>query len=324
MPLPSDTRQLADVAATTLDGYMKELVENVFNSNALWVRLASRDRIILDGGDKIRQSIIYDKLNSGWYTGLDEFDVSRKLTKTPMIFSWKQIWANISIDGLSMLQNAGAAKVIDMVETEQETARLTLSDALGTALYGDGQGTVTSTKALDGLLAAVDDSTNFGTYGGISRAVADSVGLAIRGKYDATGGPFSLPAVNTQFGLATIQPEKPDLIVTTQTLWNKFWERAQPSQRTPSGPGFDDLARIGFDTINFNGAAVVVDSKPTTGSVFGLNTKSIKLVVHRDRDFHFTGFKIPINQDAIVGQILWAGNLVVPSPRLNFQMRNLT
>jgi hypothetical protein len=297
---------------------------NVFNSNALWVRLASRDRIILDGGDKIRQSIIYDKLNSGWYTGLDEFDVSRKLTKTPMIFSWKQIWANISIDGLSMLQNAGAAKVIDMVETEQETARLTLSDALGTALYGDGQGTVTSSKALDGLLAAVDDSTNYSTYGGISRATADAVGLAIRGKYDATGGTFSLPAVNTQFGLATIQPEKPDLIVTTQTLWNKFWERAQPSQRTPSGPGFDDLARIGFDTINFNGAAVVVDSKPSAGSVFGLNTKSIKLIVHRDRDFHFTGFKIPINQDAIVGQILWAGNLVVPSPRLNFQMRNLT
>jgi hypothetical protein len=160
MPLPSDTRQLADVAATTLDGFLKDLVENVFNSNALWVRLASRDRIILDGGDKIRQSIIYDKLNSGWYSGLDEFDVSRKLTKTPMIFSWKQIWANISIDGLSMLQNAGAAKVIDMVETEQETARLTLSDALGTALFGDGTGVVTSTKALDGLLAAVDDSKN--------------------------------------------------------------------------------------------------------------------------------------------------------------------
>jgi hypothetical protein len=108
MPLPSDTRQLADVAATTLDAFLKELVENVFESKALFVRLASRDRIILDGGDKIRQSIIYDKLNSDWYSGLDEFDVSRKLTKTPMIFSWKQIWANISIDGLSMLQNAGA------------------------------------------------------------------------------------------------------------------------------------------------------------------------------------------------------------------------
>jgi len=324
MPLPSDTRQLADIAATTLDTFLKDLVENVFQSNALWVRLASRDRIILDGGDKIRQSIIYDKLNSDWYTGLDEFNVARKLTKTPMLFSWKQCWANISIDGLSMLQNAGAAKVIDLVETEMETAKLTLSDMLGTAVYGDGTGTVTSAKALDGLLAAIDDNSNYSTYGGISRAVADAVGLAIRGIYDATGGTFSLPAVNTLFGSATIQPEKPDLIVTTQTLWNKFWERAQPSQRMPSGPGFDDLARLGFEAINVNGAAVVVDSKPTAGTIWGLNTKNIKLVVHRDRDFHFTGFKIPINQDAIVGQILWAGNLVVPSPRLHFQGRNFT
>lgn len=324
MGLPSDSRQLADIAATTLDTYLKDLVENVFNSNALWVRLASRDRIMLDGGDKIRQSIIYDKLNSDWYTGLDEFDVTRKLTKVPLIFTWKQAYANISIDGLSMLQNSGAAKVIDLVETEMETAKLTISDMLGTGVFGDGTGTVTSAKALDGLLVAVDDSTNYSTYGGVSRATADAVGLAIRGIYNATGGTFSLPAVNTEFGRATIQPEKPDLLCTTQTLWNKFWERVQPSQRTPSGPGFDDLARIGFDTINFNGAAVTVDSHCATGYLFGLNTKNVKLLVHRDRDFHFTGFKIPINQDAIVGQILWAGNLVVPSPRLHFQMRNLS
>ena len=48
-----------------------------------------------------------------------------------------------------------------------------------------------------------------------------------------------------------------------------------------------------------------------------------EIVVHRDRDFHFTGFKVPINQDAIVGQILWAGNLVVPAPRMHFQMRSV-
>lgn len=168
MGLPSDSRQLADIAATTLDTYLKDLVENVFNSNALWVRLASRDRIMLDGGDKIRQSIIYDKLNSDWYTGLDEFDVTRKLTKVPLIFTWKQAYANISIDGLSMLQNSGAAKVIDLVETEMETAKLTISDMLGTGVFGDGTGTVTSAKALDGLLVAVDDAK-------LRRFVASSV-----------------------------------------------------------------------------------------------------------------------------------------------------
>jgi hypothetical protein len=95
----------------------------------------------------------------------------------------------------------------------------------------------------------------------------------------------------------------------------------QPSQRYPVGPGFDALAKIGFDAININGAAVVVDAHSPAGYVWGLNTRYVKLVMHEKRDFHFTGFKVPINQDAIVGQILWAGNLVVTSPRLQFQMR---
>jgi hypothetical protein len=56
-----------------------------------------------------------------------------------------------------MLQNSGAAKVIDLVEAEMDTARLTIADLLGVGLMGDGQGVVTSAKAMDGLLAAIDD-----------------------------------------------------------------------------------------------------------------------------------------------------------------------
>jgi len=249
--------------------------------------------------------------------------VSRKETKVPMVFDWRQLWVNLSIDGLTMLQNAGAAKVIDLVDTETDTARLTIADTLGTGLFGDGTGTVTSAKAINGLLQAVDDSTNYSTYGGITRG-ADAVGLAVKGVYDATGGAISLSAVNAQFGVATIQPEKPDLIVTTQTLWSKLWDRVQPQQRYPTGPAFNDLAEIGFDVININGASIVVDSHVPSGYLFGLNTNYVKLVVHSQRDFHFTGFKVPINQDAIVGQILWAGNMVAMAPRMHFQMRGLT
>ncbi len=102
--------------------------------------------------------------------------------------------------------------------------------------------------------------------------------------------------------------------------WNKIWDRVTPAQRYPTGPNFDDVARVGFDSINVNGAAVVVDSHVAAGQVVGLTTDYVKLIVHKDRDFHFTGFKIPIDQDAIVGQILWAGNLVCANPRLNFLM----
>ena len=75
----------------------------------------------------------------------------------PLLFSWKQAWTNLTIDGLTMLQNSGAAKVIDLVEAEMDTARLTIADLLGIGLMGDGQGVVTSAKAIDGLLSAIDD-----------------------------------------------------------------------------------------------------------------------------------------------------------------------
>ena len=106
--------------------------------------------------------------------------------------------------------------------------------------------------------------------------------------------------------------------------WNKLWDRVQPQQRYPTGPGFDGLAKIGFDVININGAAVIVDSHIASGYGFGINSNYVKLIMHRERDFHFTGFKTPINQDAVVGQILWAGNLVVSSPRMHFQWRGKT
>ena len=324
MPLPTDSRTLADVAATTVDKYLPGVVDTVFQSNALWIRLAERERILVDGGDRLRQAIQYDKLNAGWYSGLDTFDTSRKLTKVPMIFQWKQCWVNISIDGLSMLQNSGAAKMLDMVETEMDGARLTVSDLLGIGVFGDGTGSATPTKALDGLLAAVDDGTNYSTYGGLSRSGGDAIATAVSGIYDATAGAITLPDINTQMGKATIQPEKPDLIATTQTLWNKLWERVQPTQRYPTGPAFDAIARVGFDVININGAAVIVDSHVPAGHAFGLNTSYVKLIMHRDRDFHFTGFKSPINQDAVVGQVLWAGNLVIQRPGSNFHMAGRT
>ena len=75
MALPTDSRQLADVAASAVDSYLPGLIDLFFNSNAMWVRLASKERAILDGGDLIRQPILYDKLNAGSYSGLDRKSV---------------------------------------------------------------------------------------------------------------------------------------------------------------------------------------------------------------------------------------------------------
>lgn len=323
MANPTDSRSLGDVASAAVDAYLPGLIDNFFNSNPFWIRLASKERILLDGGDLIRQPIIHDRVNGGSYSGLDTFDIQRRATKTVMQFDWAQYEANVTIDGRTLLKTSGAgSRVLDLVEAEMEIARLTLAELLGADLFLDGTGN--SSKAILGLIAAVDDGTNVASYGGITRSANGTQGTAVTGNLNTTGGALSLPLINTAMGSATIQPHRPDLIITTQAMWDRFWERSQPQQRESSGPGFDDLARVGYTAINFNGAAVVVDSHCAAGNAWLLNTDFFKLVIHRDRDFEWTGFQKPSNQDAMVGQILWAGQLVCMAPRLHTRMTGLT
>jgi len=323
MALPADIRTtLGDIAATAVDNYLPGLIDLFFNSNPILVRLMSKERVLLDGGDNIRQPILYDRVNGGSYSGLDTFDISRRRTRTVLQFDWSQYYANLTVDGRTLLKTSGAGtRVLDLVEAEMETARLTLAELMGVDLFGDG--TANDSKVLIGLIAAIDDGTNVTKYGGITRD-SSVEGTAVKGNLNTTGGALNLALVNTAMGSATIQPHRPDLVASPQAMWDRFWERVQPSQREPVGPGFDDLARVGFNAINFNGAAVVVDSHVAAGNVWLINTDFLKLIIHRDRDFYFAGWQKPTDQDALVGQILWAGQLVCQAPRLSTRMTGLT
>jgi len=84
------------------------------------------------------------------------------------------------------------------------------------------------------------------------------------------------------------------------------------------------MANIGFDTLVFNGADVVVDAKVPSGQWFGLNTRWVKMIVHVSRMWSFTGWKYPTNADQMIGQILWAGEIVVQQPRMCYFTSNIT
>ena len=318
MAIPLDTRQLSDIATSTVDQRMPQLVDNVFIGAPLFVRLKSRNNIMMDGGDRIRQAIVYDTLPGGSYGVGDSFDTSRRNIMESLLFDWKRYYINITMEGLEDLQNAGASKVIDLVSAKMDAAELTMIQNLGGDLYGTGGG-----NAITGLRAAVDNGDLIGTYGGLTRDTTAS-GSAATGNVDTTGGVFSLSLMNTtMMGTGTgptLGREKPDLIVTTQTIWNQWWERVQPSQRF----GSEDLKAVGMDAIRFNGADVVVDPQVPAGLVYFLNTRFIKLVIHSQRNFIFRGWFETSNRDERLGQILWAGELVVPSPRLQALVTSVT
>lgn len=321
--VPSLTEILDNVGTSTISARLPGLFDNVYGSNPVIARLLQRNKVIEDGGKDIRQRTIYAKKPSGWYSGLDTFDTSKAETRTEMVFNWKQHEVNITVDGLTLLKNSGGKAIYDLVNDEMDEAEITAADDFGTALFGDG--TASNGKVITGLRAVCDNGDLVATYGGITRSsTAQTAGLAVRGNVSTTGVTFSLAQMNTYFGTAVIGTEKPDVIATTQTLWNKWWERAQPSQRFPAGDARGNLAKVGFSGIECNGAEVVVDSHVSANHIFFLNTKFLKLVVHNKRLFTPTGWKYPTDQDAAIQQLLSALELVCASPRLQNLATNVS
>ena len=323
MATPTKSTTLNNLATLTVHYTIPKLVDNIYGSNPAFARLMMRGNVTLDGGLDIRQPIVYKKGLAASYGKGDVFNTTLNENKTALIFNWKRYYSPITIDKVEALQNQGARKVIDDVAAELELARLDLEDQLGTDLFGDGTGN--GSKAINGLNDICDDSTNTSTYGGITySSTAGEAGLAIKSNLNSTGGAFSLSMVQTQYGNATIGSEKPDLIICTQSIWDSFWARVQPAQRYEMTGAAKDMADIGFNVINFNGSAVIADSHCPSGVIYGLNTAHLFLVVHRDRNIVFEGWKEFANQDQMTGQILWLGNLVSDSPRLQFKIESVT
>jgi hypothetical protein len=323
MPPPSLTYLLDNVGTSTVEHRLDGLIDQFFDSNPLAARLLQQDRITVEGGRDIRQRIIYTNKPGGSYRGLDPFDTSQKESRTEMRFDWKQYYINITVDGLSLLQNSGPEQIADLVSDEMDEAEISGPDYIGTDVFGDGTGN--GGKAITGLRAALDDGTTYGTYGGITRSsTTGTAGYAVRGNVNTTAVSFSLPQTNTYFQQATIGKQKPNLIITTQALWNKFWERSQPAQRFSAGSTSNNMASIGFDTVVFNGADVVEDSHCPSSHIYFLNTNWLKMVVHSKRMWTPTGWKYPTNQDAAIQQLLWAGELVCRSPRLQSLATSVT
>lgn len=313
------TIDIEDVAATTLQHRIPTLVDNFYVASPLFKMLDMQDRIVADGGTRVEQPFIFARGPGGSYRGFDTLDITRRRTKSLLLFEWSQYYASVSLDGLTRLRASGVNNVIDMVDSELQSAEIGLKDDLGTDTFLDGTGN--AGKAIVGLDLALNTT---GTYGGINRAT-DLEGTAIRGNRDAAGGTLILPAIQSMWGDCSFGNEHPNLIITTQNLFDQIWNRLQPQQRFPQGGNGEQLAAAGFNTIMFNNVPVVVDQRCPAGTLWELNTNYIKLVPHVARaNIEVEGPLPSVNQDVRVWKLYWMGCLVVQGPRFSGVMTGLT
>ena len=288
--------------STTLANYRDKLTDNVFTARPLTYWLMDKGRIQTEsGGTKIVEQLIYGKNSTvSSYSGYETLSLTPQDGISAAEYDWKQYGASIAISGIEEAKNNGEHAIINLLEAKIMQAEESLREGFNQMFFADGTGN--SGKNWNGLGNLVESGN---TVGGINSATAGNEYW--RSYEENTAGALTLLQMATAYNSTSVGNDHPDVILTTQTLFEKYESLLQPQLRYTD----TKTADAGFQNLLFKSAPIMYDTHCTAGVMYFLNSKYIKLVGHSDKWFAQTEFVRPENQDARFALIMCYGNLVV-------------
>ena len=288
--------------STTLANYRDKLTDNVFSARPLTYWLSDKGRIRTEsGGTKIVEQLIYgqnDTVKS--YSGYETLSLTPQEGISAAEYDWKQYGASIAISGIEEAKNNGEHAIIDLLEAKIMQAEESLREGFNQMFFSDGTGN--SGKNWNGLGNLIESGN---TVGGINSASGQGNDWW-RSYEENTAGALTLAQMATAYNSTSVGNDHPDLILTTQTLFEKYESLLQPQLRYTD----TKTAEAGFQNLLFKGAPIMYDVHAPAGTMFFINSKYLKLVGHTDKWFAQTDFVRPENQDARFALIMCYGNLV--------------
>ena len=311
--MASPNSSFTEVITTTLQGYSKQLADNVTSHNALLNHIDKKGNKTPATGRTIVQELEYaENATAKWYSGYEALDVSPSEIFTAAEFNYKQLNGNVVISGLEQVQNSGKEAVHNLLKSRIKNLEKTLKNTVATALYADGTGT--DGKELGGLQSLVADA-GAGTVGGINSSTYTWWKNKI---YDFSGESITASASTIQAAMNNLWlqcirgADKPDVVTAGTTYFNFYWSSLQDNQRFTS----DDTAQAGFMNLMFMSAPVFYDDQCTATKMYMLNTDYLFLRPAKGREFVPLGEKASVNQDAMVMPVVWAGNMTTSNRSL--------
>ena len=287
--------------STTLANYRDKLTDNVFTARPLTYWLSDKSRIQTEtGGTKIVEQLIYGQNSTvASYSGYETLSLTPQDGISAAEYDWKQYGASIAISGIEEAKNNGEHAIINLLEAKIMQAEESMREGFNQMFFADGTGN--SGKNWNGLGNLVESGN---TVGGINSATAGNEYW--RSYEENTAGALTLLQMATAYNSVSVGNDHPDVILTTQTLFEKYESLLQPQLRYTD----TKTADAGFQNLLFKSAPIMYDVHCTAGVMYFLNSKYIKLVGHSDKWFAQTEFVRPENQDARFALIMCYGNLV--------------
>lgn len=327
---------LSELVTSTLRNRTGILQNNVSRNNALLARLNKKGKMKpFNGGRTIVQELDYANNSTfTWYSGYQTVNINPSQVFTAAEFPIRQAALAVSISGLEEIQNSGENAIIDLLDARIENAERTFMNGLSNGIYGDGS----VAASIGGLQLLVAASPTTGTVGGIDRSQWP-FWRNIAFSALTNGGQAAAPA-NIQSYMDSIYVQLirgrdyPDLIVADNNMYRYYLQSLQAIQRITSDSSAPEMASIGFSSLKYMNADVVLDGGyqgnstdplpyevASSGTAVGgtpasymyfLNTNYINWRPAANRNMvPLSPDRFSVNQDAMVRLLGWAGNLTI-------------
>lgn len=325
------------VNSITQEDLFPAVVDNFYEGNALWMRLRGKRKSWSTGRQLLLPVEVAGRNSGGSYSGFDTFTVTQEDVRQQFSVDPSQYYFSATVSGIQAAANRGKQGLVNLISEEMRSVGRAMNHQIGDDLYGDGTGN--SSKAITGLVAHVDDSTDVTTYQGLSR----STYTTLQSTRTAQSGALTLADVAADYDAAQRGSDSPTLFLTTPAVFTIFEalltptvQHNMPMQRlrmTAAGLESGIQGNQGFTALAFRGVPFVSDDKCTANNIFTLNENWLdlyemqpdsKFVAGTAEGFGWTGWKKPVNQDAITGQFLWYGQLVGNNPRMHARRTGVT
>src|SRR5579859_799896 len=190
-----------DLTSKTNKFIVPTLIDTIYKSSPVLTRFRTRNMERFEGGMTIRQPIMYAALKGGAFARGSSFDTSYVNTDTALEINVKYYYVNATLFGTDNVLNRGPEAAMSFVESKLVNASGQMAKELATDFYLDGQGTLSQPIQLDGFAAAIDDGSNYASYGGITRAdIATGANQGINAYYNGSNTTFALSQLQTAYG----------------------------------------------------------------------------------------------------------------------------
>ncbi len=317
------------VTTTTRERFFNKSVDNAYAGNVLFERLRRQARPWTGGTQVSITTHIKKRTQGGSFSGFDPLPTAQEDTRIKMVVDPAEyVSAPLTFSGVQLAVNKGPEAYINLMADEFDFSGKDLSDKIGDTIYLDGTGN--ANKDINGLVYQVDDGTNVVTFQNQSRTTFPNLNATLTAQAGALG--FSDLATDTD--AAQVGSDNPTLMVTTPAVFSIIERLTTPTLHLNYGAapvtgadtgGMNGIGlSFGANRLWWRGMPIISDEKCTSGNIFTLNENHLFLytldytneVVESTKEgFAFTGFKKSQNQNAVVGHLLFAGQLVGDSPR---------